>query len=140
MKPVTNSNTMRKHLYLLFLLPVLLLSCGPEDGTYSFWICTTNDVHGRYFDSLYVDSATAGSLLAVSATVDSVRKAVGPQNLILVDVGDCVQGDNASYYYNYVDTLSPLLYARLVDFMGYDEVVVGNLDIEAGDPVYYWLG
>ena len=140
MKPVTNSNTMRNHLYLLFLLPVLLLSCGPEDGTYSFWICTTNDVHGRYFDSLYVDSATAGSLLAVSATVDSVRKAVGPQNLILVDVGDCVQGDNASYYYNYVDTLSPHLYARMVDYMGYDAVVVGNHDIEAGHPVYDRLG
>ena len=127
---------MKRHFFLLFVLPFLALSCGPEDGTYSFVVCTTNDVHGRYFDSLYVDNAVSGSLLAVSRTVDSLRQAEGSRNLLLIDVGDCVQGDNASYYYNYVDTLSPHLYARMANRMGYDAVVVGNHDIEAGHPVY----
>lgn len=127
---------MKRHFFLLFVLPFLALSCGPEDGTYSFVVCTTNDVHGRYFDSLYVDNAVSGSLLAVSRTVDSLRQAEGSRNLLLIDVGDCVQGDNASYYYNYVDTLSPHLYARMANRMSYDAVVVGNHDIEAGHPVY----
>ena len=127
---------MKRHLIMLFILMSAVLSCGPKDGTYSFSICTTNDVHGRYFDSLYVGHATSGSLLAVSRTVDSLRQADGAQNLILIDVGDCVQGDNASYYFNYVDTLSTHLYARMVNYMGYDAVVVGNHDIEAGHPVY----
>lgn len=126
---------MKKFLYLL--VPVILaVSCGPRDGSYTFYICSTNDVHGRYFDSLYVGTGISGSLLAVSSAVDSIRNAAGPENVILIDAGDCVQGDNASYYYNYVDTLSPHLYARMAAYMGYDAVVVGNHDIEAGHPVY----
>ena len=126
---------MKKFLYLL--VPVILAaSCGPRDGSYTFYICSTNDVHGRYFDSLYVGTGISGSLLAVSSAVDSIRNAAGPENVILIDAGDCVQGDNASYYYNYVDTVSPHLYARMVSYMGYDAVVVGNHDIEAGHPVY----
>lgn len=129
--------TMKKIFAYILLLPLLLLaSCAPKDGDYTFYLCTTNDVHGRYFDSLYVGNSTAGSLLAVSRTVDSLRTALGPENVILLDAGDCVQGDNASYYYNYVDTVSRHLYARMADYIGYDAVVVGNHDIEAGHPVY----
>ena len=128
---------MRKILHaLLLMLPLIAASCGPKDGTYSFYICSTNDVHGRYFDSLYVGSGTSGSLLAAYSVVDSIRRAAGPENVILIDAGDCVQGDNASYYYNYVDTLTPHVYSRMTAYMGYDAVVVGNHDIEAGHPVY----
>ena len=123
--------------YLLIVLAIILAaSCGPKDGDYTFYFCSTNDVHGRYFDSLYVGNNTAASLLAVSSTVDSIRNAAGQENVILIDAGDCVQGDNASYYFNYVDTLTPHLYARMANYMGYDAVVVGNHDIEAGHPVY----
>ena len=127
---------MMKH--YLTLLPALLLavSCGLRDGSYTFNICTTNDVHGRYFDSLYVGDGTAGSLLAISATVDSIRHAAGSENVILIDAGDCIQGDNASWYYNFIDTVSTHVYARMAGYMGYDAVVVGNHDIEAGHPVY----
>ena len=128
---------MRKILHaLLLMLPLIAASCGPKDGTYSFYICSTNDVHGRYFDSLYVGSGTSGSLFAAYSVVDSIRRAAGPENVILIDAGDCVQGDNASYYYNYVDTLTPHVYSRMTAYMGYDAVVVGNHDIEAGHPVY----
>lgn len=127
---------MKKILILFFAVFLLAASCGPKDGSYTMYLCTTNDVHGRYFDSLYVGNSTAGSLLAVSRTVDSLRQALGPENIILLDAGDCIQGDNASYYYNYVDTVSRHLYARMADYMGYDAVVVGNHDIEAGHPVY----
>ena len=127
---------MMKH--YLTLLPALLLavSCGLRDGSYTFNICTTNDVHGRYFDSLYVGDGTVGSLLAISATVDSIRHAAGSENVILIDAGDCIQGDNASWYYNFIDTVSTHVYARMAGYMGYDAVVVGNHDIEAGHPVY----
>ena len=122
------------------LLPLAFLamaSCGgPEDGTYTFRILTTNDVHGQYFDSLYVGNRTRPSLTSVSWYVDSIRSAVGKDNVILIDAGDCLQGDNASYYYNYVDTLSEHIYGRIVEYMEYDAVVVGNHDIETGHPVY----
>ena len=129
---------MKKNLLLYVFLPVLALSacCGPEDGTYRLQLFTTNDVHGRYFDSLYVSDGTRQSLYAVSHYVDSVRTADGAENVIFVDAGDCLQGDNAAYYYNYVDTVTAHLYARMANYMGYDAVVVGNHDVETGHPVY----
>jgi 2',3'-cyclic-nucleotide 2'-phosphodiesterase/3'-nucleotidase len=68
--------------------------------------------------------------------VDSLRGEWGGKNVILVDAGDCLQGDNASYYYNFVDTAATHLFARMVDRIGYDAVVVGNHDIETGHLVY----
>ena len=128
---------MKIRLTFFALLAVLTaVSCGPKDGKYVLHLYTTNDVHGRYFDSLYVGNATNNSLLAVSRIVDSLRNVHGEENVVLVDAGDCVQGDNASYYFNYVDTVSVHLYARMADYMKYDAVVVGNHDIEAGHPVY----
>lgn len=129
---------MRKHnLFVFIALVFAAVSCaGPKDGTYRLQLFTTNDVHGRFFDSLYVGGNTKESLLAVARYVDSVRTAEGPENVLLVDAGDCLQGDNAAYYFNYVDTVTPHLYARITDYMGYDAVAVGNHDIETGHPVY----
>ena len=128
---------MKKILFIFVFIAALLSSCcGPKDGEYTFRLLTTNDVHGRYFDSLYVNDRTNNSLLNVSWYVDSLRKAEGAENIILLDAGDCLQGDNAAYYYNYVDIDAPHLYARMVDHIGYDAVVVGNHDIETGHPVY----
>lgn len=119
------------------LAAVLVCSCcGPKDGEYTFEILTTNDVHGHYFDSLYVSDRTNTSLLSVAWYADSVRTAVGAENVVMIDAGDCLQGDNATYYYNYIDTGSKHLYARMVEHIGYDAVVVGNHDIETGHPVY----
>lgn len=119
------------------LAAILVCSCcGPKDGEYTFEILTTNDVHGHYFDSLYVSDRTNTSLLSVAWYADSVRTAVGAENVVMIDAGDCLQGDNAAYYYNYIDTGSKHLYARMVEHIGYDAVVVGNHDIETGHPVY----
>ena len=126
-----------KRLFALVAAAVAVLSCcGPEDGEYTFRILTTNDVHGHYFDSLYVSDGTAPALTNVSWYVDSIRTAAGKENVILIDAGDCLQGDNAAYYYNYIDTGSEHLFGRMVEYIGYDAVVVGNHDIETGHPVY----
>ena len=128
---------MRRILIALFSAAAVLASCcGPKDGEYTFRILTTNDVHGHYFDSLYVSDRTANSLMSVAWYVDSLRVADGSENIVLLDAGDCLQGDNAAYYFNYVDTTSKHLFARMVEHMGYDAVVVGNHDIETGHPVY----
>ena len=123
--------------FTLFIALVSLLSCSsPKDGDYTIHLLTTNDVHGRYFDSLYVSNSTRPSLVSVSAYVDSLRNLWGKENIVLLDAGDCLQGDNASFYYNFIDTTSTHLYARMVDYIGYDAVIVGNHDIETGHRVY----
>ena len=125
-------------LRFLYVLTATLIAtaCGPKDGEYTFRLLTTNDVHGHYFDSTYVSDRTAGSLQSVAWYADSIRVADGAENVILLDAGDCLQGDNAAYYFNYVDTTSKHLFARMVEYIGYDAVVVGNHDIETGHAVY----
>lgn len=165
---------MKKIIYILAAISAVAFAgaCGgPKDGEYTFHILSTNDVHGHYFDSLYVSDETSHSLLSVAWYADSIRMAAsgrtaesaesaesagtagtagttgtvgcgdggdgdGAENVVLIDVGDCLQGDNAAYYYNYVDTTSKHLFARMVEEIGFDAVVVGNHDIETGHPVY----
>lgn len=113
-----------------------LVSCGPKDGEYVVDFYSTNDVHGCYFDSLYVQKEVKPSLFAVNRYVDSVRTAEGAEKVVLIDAGDILQGDNAAYYYNFVDTSSVHIYPKIANYMKYDALVVGNHDIETGHPVY----
>ncbi len=124
-----------KSILLSALLLLAALSGGAQERT--LHIVTTGDVHGSWFDRPYVEGKAARtSLMSVKHYVDSLRAAVGEDNLLLLDAGDCLQGDNAAYYYNYVETSVPHLYPRLAAYMGYDAVVVGNHDIETGHKVY----
>jgi len=123
--------------FLIFSLIIAAVSCsGPKDGVHKLHILTTNDVHSTWFDSTYTGDGVKKSLYAMNYYIDSVRLADGAENVLLVDAGDCLQGDNAAYYFNYVDTVTPHLYPRLVEYMKYDAVAVGNHDIETGHPVY----
>ena len=121
-----------------FLTLFLAGACqrGLADGEYTLTVLSTNDVHGSWFDESYTGGPQRKSLLALNYYVDSVRTADGAGNVLLIDAGDCLQGDNAAYYFNYIDTLTPHLFPRLVEYMHYDAVVVGNHDIETGHRVY----
>ena len=126
-----------RHIALLAALTALAAcSRGLRDGDYTLTVLSTNDVHSTWFDSTYVGGGTRNSLFAMNYYIDSVRTADGPENVLLVDAGDCLQGDNAAYYYNYIDTLSPHLFPRLMAYMKYDAIAMGNHDIETGHPVY----
>ena len=128
---------MKRSALLLFAFLVFLTSCcGPKDGEYTFTVLTTNDVHGHYFDNLYQSDGTAPSMMSVAWAVDSVRVADGADNVILIDAGDCLHGDNAAYYFNYVNKDSEHVFARMLEYLEYDAWIPGNHDIETGHPVY----
>ena len=126
-----------RNLILLSLL-CAAAACGPrlKDGDYTLQVLSTNDTHSTWFDSTYVGGGIRNSLYAMNWYIDSVRTRYGAENVVLVDAGDCLQGDNAAYYYNYVDTVTPHLFPRLLEYMKYDAVAVGNHDIETGHAVY----
>ena len=125
-----------KRFLTLLSLACLALACGPKDGVYTLHLLTTNDIHGSYFDSTYVGGGVRRSMFAIKYYADSVRAAAGKDNVLLLDAGDFLQGDNAAYYFNYVDTASPHVFPRLAEYLGYDAVIGGNHDIETGHPVY----
>lgn len=127
-----------RRLGLLVALVLSITCCNRlKDGEYTLTVLSTNDVHSTWFDSTYVPGkAIRPSLFAVNHYVDSVRAADGAANVLLIDVGDCLQGDNAAYYYNYIDTITPHLFPRIMDYMKYDAIVWGNHDVETGHGVY----
>ena len=129
---------MKARYILPLLAAILAVSCtrSLRDGDYTLTVLSTNDLHGTFFDSTYTGGGIKKSIFAINHYVDSVRTADGFDNVLLVDAGDCLQGDNCVYYYNYIDTASVHLFSRLMEYMKYDAVAVGNHDIETGHPVY----
>lgn len=137
---------MKKQFSLSLLSIILVLSitsCHQEklkDGTYTLEIYATNDLHGRFFDSLYVSNkpelVNPYSLASVASKMKEVRASKGEDNVVLLDIGDHLQGDNAVFYYNFIDTVSEHIFSKVMDYLKYDAVVVGNHDIEPGHRVY----
>lgn len=121
---------------ILFAAAIIIsMPLGARERT--LHVVATGDIHGQFFDQPYVEGGrNKTSLMSVKYYVDSLRSAVGKENVLLLDAGDFLQGDNAAYYYNYVAVNKPHIYPRLASYMGYDAVVVGNHDIETGHAVY----
>lgn len=128
---------MKRSFKIIFSLIVLSALAFPSAARERvLHVVTTGDVHGSWFDKSYMNGAPRVSLMSVEYYLDSLRNVAGAGNVLLLDAGDCLQGDNASYYYNYVDTLDEHLFTRLVSYMKYDAIIVGNHDIETGHHVY----
>lgn len=127
---------MKRILLIISSIAILAACSNPKDGDYTIHVLSTNDVHGSFFDDSYAGGTPRRSLFGIKHLADSVRATFGKENVIMIDAGDCLQGDNATYYFNYVDTLSTHVYPRLVEYMGYDAITVGNHDVETGHPVY----
>ena len=127
-----------RSLFIYSAACLLLVSCGHrlKDGDYTLTVLSTNDVHASWFDSTYIGTGIKKSIFAMNYYVDSVRTADGFNNVLLVDAGDCLQGDNAAYYYNYIDTVTPHIFPRLMEYMKYDAIAWGNHDVETGHAVY----
>jgi 2',3'-cyclic-nucleotide 2'-phosphodiesterase/3'-nucleotidase len=96
----------------------------------------STDVHGNFFPYNFITrKASAGSLARVAAAVKDVRTQAGDDAVILLDNGDILQGQPTVYYYNYVDTASQHIAARMLDYIGYDAGTIGNHDVETGRTV-----
>lgn len=124
-----------KSRYLILLALSAIVSCSVEEQ-HEICLVTTGDVHGAWFPESYVTGETLPSLMAVSRYVGQLRDSVGKDNVILLDAGDCLQGDKAPYYFNYVETDVTHLFPRIASYMGYDVMTLGNHDIETGHAVY----
>ena len=125
------------------LLVLSLTSCSQhqlKDGIYTFEVYATNDLHGRFFDSLYIENESGAvhpwSLASVAAKIKEARAGKQGEKVVLLDIGDHLQGDNAAFYYNFIDTVSTHIFSKLMNYLNYDAVIVGNHDIEPGHAVY----
>lgn len=103
----------------------------------TFKIAATTDVHGNFFPYDFISLQSGnGSLARVATRVKMLRDSLGESKVILLDNGDILQGQPTAYYYNFIDTVTPHVAARMLNFMGYDAETVGNHDVETGHAVY----
>lgn len=121
--------------YFLVLTGALLLSgCQKEDSVVR--IAVTTDVHGMIFPYDFIGREPSDHSLAHIYNYVELRKTSKDTAFFLLDNGDFLQGQPTVYYYNFIDTASTHLSARVMNFMGYAASTVGNHDIEAGPAVY----
>lgn len=132
---------MRKKLFATLSMATLLLlsfgGCGvqkPDEAELT--ILYTTDLHGAILAyDFNKDQEAIVSLANVSAYVKEVRDQ-NKDGVILLDAGDFLQGQPSIYYSNFVDTTEIHIQARVMDYLGYDALAVGNHDIEPGAEVY----
>ncbi|MBR3531541.1 MAG: bifunctional metallophosphatase/5'-nucleotidase [Bacteroidaceae bacterium] len=99
-------------------------------------IIYTTDVHGNYFPFDFRRNRWGkGSLQRVHAFVaQQVKRFSG--STILIDGGDMLQGEPASYYFNFIRPTERHKVADICNFIGYDVAVIGNHDIETGHDIF----
>lgn len=115
---------MKKRFRFLLGLCFLLAGCAPQPQT--FTLLLTGDLHGQYQEPGARVIAHARQLI----------EAQGRDHVLLVDVGDMLQGTPAIYYANTLqDTTEQHLAAQYFNYLPYDAVTVGNHDIEVGKDV-----
>lgn len=133
----------RGYIIMSILLSALLtnVSCSSNnkkvypEGEIDFTIVQTTDIHGMIFPYNFItDEEENTSMAHISTYVKQLRNE--GKTVLLLDDGDSLQGQPTVYYYNFVATNEPHIWAEVLNYMNYDAIVVGNHDIEAGHSVY----
>ena len=127
-----------KRVILFLLVAAMAISCGTKkNGTYTLEIYATNDLHAQFFDKNYNGEPRGNSLSNISAYINARRAELGDSAVMLIDVGDMLQGDPCAPFFAHNPSATDTIYdgehylANIMEFVGYDLGVVGNHDIEA---------
>ncbi len=122
--------------YLIAFWAVVLLPAVSLAQTVNIEIIETSDVHGAVYPYDFVNNKESTGSLAQAYSYVKLEREDTSLQVILLDNGDILQGDPASYYYNFIDTSGIHLFAQVMNYMKYDAGTVGNHDIETGHSVY----
>jgi len=111
---------------LALVVPLAAVSgaaAEPESAMVDFTLLHTNDFHGR----IEPDSSGRGGSANLAGVITSVRKEVGPDNVVLLDAGDI---------YFAAPAISQLLMGEstidVYNSMGYQAAVFGNHEFDKG--------
>lgn len=118
------------------LLPLLLLAAPAPvvQDTAHLVVVATTDVHGRATAWDYVrDRPFPGGLVRAARPIDSLR-ALYPDQVVVVDAGDLLQGDPFAAYFAQVAPRDPNPIVDVMNQLGYDAATPGNHDFNFGVP------
>ena len=107
---------------LLTLAALMMCALASAGGKHDLVIVHFNDTHSH----LDPEHDGTGGILERAAFVDSIRRAEGRRNVLLLHAGDYEQGSS------YFTVLHGDLETELINAMGYDCVVFGNHEFDNG--------
>ncbi len=118
-------------------LALALLAAAPvSQDTAHLVVVATTDVHGRATHWNYLDDRPGPGGLARAATVvDSLRRRY-PDQVVLVDAGDLIQGDPFAAYFASVAPRDPNPIVDAMNAMRYDAMAPGNHEYNWGLDVF----
>jgi 2',3'-cyclic-nucleotide 2'-phosphodiesterase (5'-nucleotidase family) len=131
---------------LLAVWVALQVAAAPD--TTHLVIVATTDVHGRVRGWDYVRDAESPGGLSRAATIVETLRARYPDAVVLLDVGDLLQGNPFATYFAREDPRRPHPIVDVLNAMGYDAATPGNhefnfgLDVlrrAAGDATYRYV-
>lgn len=96
----------------------------------------TTDIHGEFIPYNFLRQEVDSISVANIYTYVKEAREADPEGVILLDGGDLVEGTPSMYYYNYEAFREPHLSSRIMNFMQYDAMCLGNHDLECGESVY----
>ena len=113
-------------------LPLLAALALPPADTVRLVLAATTDIHGHATDWDYLRNAPwPGGLVRVAGVLDSLRERY-PGQVVLVDAGDCLQGDPLAAYFGRVVERRPHPVVDAMNALGYDAVAIGDHDFDFG--------
>ena len=108
---------------------------SPVSDTAHVVIVATTDVHGRVLGWDYVRDAAAPGGLSRAATVIETLRAQYPDQVVLVDAGDLIEGNLFAGYFAERDSQRPHPVVDALNAMQYDAATPGNHEFDFGGAV-----
>ncbi len=110
-------------------------SASPVSDTAHVVIVATTDVHGRVLGWDYVRDAPAPGGLSRAATMVEALRAQYPEQVVLVDAGDLIEGNVFAAYFAERDSQRPHPVVDALNAMQYDAATPGNHEFDFGPAV-----
>src|SRR2546428_593454 len=108
---------------------------SPVSDTAHVVIVATTDVHGRVLGWDYVRDAAAPGGLSRAATMVETLRAQSPEQVVLVDAGDLIEGNLFAAYFAERDSQRPHPVVDALNAMQYDAATPGNHEFDFGTAV-----
>lgn len=112
-----------KKLAFAFAVAALFSACSQRPA---LTIIHVNDTHSHLEPERVGEYAGMGGALERAAYIDSVRKADGPENVLLLHAGDFGQG--SAYFSEFGGKVE----VSLINAMGFDAITLGNHEFDNG--------
>ena len=117
---------------LVFAVALALQTPSPAPDTAHVVIVATTDVHGRALAWDYVHDREAPGGLSRAAAILATLRAQYPDQVILVDAGDLLEGNAFARYFARTERRRPNPLVDALNALQYDAATPGNHDFDFG--------